>query len=54
MNPLTRARGFAISSCFVVSTTSPCFASAAYRGTSLIRNSPPVGIYSSPMPRDLW
>jgi len=25
----------------------------AYRGTSLIRNSPPVGPYSSPMPRDL-
>jgi len=23
-------------------------------GTSLIRNSPPVGPYSSPMPRDLW
>ena len=25
-----------------------------YRGTSLIRNTPPVGPYSSPMPRDLW
>jgi len=25
-----------------------------YRGTSLIRNSAPVGPYSSPMPRDLW
>ena len=24
-----------------------------YRGTSLIRNNPPVGPYSSPMPRDL-
>jgi len=26
----------------------------APRGTSLIRNTPPVGPYSSPMPRDLW
>ena len=26
----------------------------SYRGTSLIRNTPPVGTYSSPMPRDLW
>ena len=26
----------------------------AYRGTSLIRNNPPVGPYSSPVPRDLW
>ena len=25
-----------------------------YRGTSLIRTPPPVGPYSSPMPRDLW
>jgi hypothetical protein len=25
-----------------------------YRGTLLIRNTPPVGPYSSPMPRDLW
>ena len=25
-----------------------------YRGTSLIRNTPTVGPYSSPMPRDLW
>ena len=25
-----------------------------YRGTSLIRNTPLVGSYSSPMPRDLW
>jgi len=25
-----------------------------YRGTSLIRNTPPIGPYSSPMPRDLW
>jgi len=25
-----------------------------YRGTSLIRNTPPVGPCSSPMPRDLW
>jgi len=25
-----------------------------YRGTSLIRNTPPVGPYSSPMPRNLW
>ena len=25
-----------------------------YRGTSLIRNIPRVGPYSSPMPRDLW
>ena len=24
------------------------------RDTSLIRNNPPVGPYSSPMPRDLW
>ena len=23
-------------------------------GTSLIRNTPPLGLYSSPMPRDLW
>ena len=29
-------------------------AMCAYRGTSLIRNTPPVGPYSSPMPRDLW
>jgi len=27
---------------------------AAYRGTSLIRNNPPVGPYSRPMPRALW
>ena len=26
----------------------------AYRGTSLIRTTPPVGPYGSPMPRDLW
>ena len=26
----------------------------AYSGSSLIRNNPPVGTYSSPMPRDLW
>ena len=26
----------------------------SHRGTSLIRNNPPVGPYSSPMPRDLW
>ena len=26
----------------------------AYRGTSLIRNSLPLGTFSSPMPRDLW
>jgi hypothetical protein len=25
-----------------------------YRGSSLIRNTPPVGPYSSPMPRELW
>ena len=25
-----------------------------YMGTSLIRNTPPVGPYSSPMPRDVW
>jgi len=25
-----------------------------YRGTSLIRNTPPAGPCSSPMPRDLW
>jgi hypothetical protein len=25
-----------------------------YRGTSLMRNIPPVGPYSSPMPRALW
>ena len=25
-----------------------------YRGTPLIRNTHPVGSYSSPMPRDLW
>ena len=25
-----------------------------YRGTSLTRNSPPIGPYSSPMSRDLW
>ena len=25
----------------------------SYRGTSLIRNTPPVASYSSPMPRDL-
>ena len=25
-----------------------------YRGTSLIRNTPPAGPYSSPKPRDLW
>ena len=27
---------------------------AMYRGTSLIRNTSPVGPYSSPLPRDLW
>jgi hypothetical protein len=27
---------------------------ACHRGTSLIRNTPPAGPYSSPMPRDLW
>ena len=27
---------------------------AAYRGTSLIRNSPPLGPYSRYMPRALW
>ena len=27
--------------------------SGTYRGTSLIRPPPPVGPYSSPMPRDL-
>jgi len=26
----------------------------AYRGTSLIRNAPPIGPYSMPMPRALW
>ena len=26
----------------------------SYRDTSLTRNTPPVGSYSSPMPRDLW
>ena len=26
----------------------------SYRGTSLTRNAPPVGPYSSPMPKDLW
>ena len=37
-----------------------CVTSAArvhtveYRGTSLIRNTPPVGPYSSTMPRDIW
>ena len=25
-----------------------------YRGTSLIKNSAPLGPYSSPMPRPLW
>ena len=25
-----------------------------YRGTSLMRNTPPVGPYSRPMPRDRW
>ena len=25
-----------------------------YRGTSLIRTPPPIGPYSSPVPRDLW
>ena len=25
-----------------------------YKGTSLIRNTPPVGPYDTPMPRDLW
>ena len=28
--------------------------SPRFRGTSLIRNTPPVGPYSSLMPRDLW
>ena len=35
-----------------------CFTPTAvyntYRGTSLIRNSPPLGPYSRPMPRALW
>ena len=26
---------------------------STYRGTSLMRNTPPVGSYGSPMPRDL-
>ena len=30
------------------------YAREAYRGTVLIRNTPPVGPYSSPLPRDLW
>ena len=25
-----------------------------YRGTSLIRSTPPVGPYSNPMPRTIW
>ena len=29
-------------------------AKTAYKGTSLIRSPPPVGPYSSPMPRYLW
>ena len=37
---------------------SPCLSGPSpwrpYRGTSLIRNTPPVGTYNSPMPRDLW
>ena len=32
----------------------PWRADASYRGPSLIRNTTPVGPYSSPMPRDLW
>ena len=28
--------------------------SVLYRGASLMRPPPPVGPYSSPMPRDLW
>ena len=35
-------------------TTRPKPVSIDYRGTSLIRTPPPVGPYSSPMPRDLW
>ena len=31
-----------------------CPSSNPYRGTSLIRSTPPVGPYSSHMPRDLW
>ena len=31
-----------------------CMLGLYYRGTSLIRTSPPVGPYSSPVPRDLW
>ena len=26
----------------------------SYRGTSLMRSIPPVGLYSSPIPRDPW
>ena len=44
-----------------VSTQDPLSLSASdahthecYRGTSLIRNSPPLGPYSRPMPRNLW
>ena len=32
----------------------PGQSSSEYRDTSLIRNTPPVGPYSSPMPRELW
>ena len=32
----------------------PYLGMRAYRGTSLIRNTSPVGPYGSPMPRDLW
>ena len=32
----------------------PCPDTDRYGGISLIRNNPPVGSYSSPIPRDLW
>ena len=35
-------------------TLKTCVLPHLYRGTSLIRNTPPVGPYSSPMRRDLW
>ena len=31
-----------------------CAPASQYRGTSLIRNTLPVGHYSIPVPRDLW
>jgi len=43
-----------LSSISAASKFGPAASTSIYRGTSRIRNTPPVGRYSSPMPRGLW